>query len=73
MSHLSTAFYPLKRVGFRQQFFGKMKKTIEIFTIGFTKNRSRIFDNLTESKVKCVIDTRVNNASQLAGFAKKKI
>ncbi|WP_237395971.1 hypothetical protein [Okeania sp. KiyG1] len=50
-----------------------MKKTIEIFTIGFTKNRSRIFDNLTESKVKCVIDTRVNNASQLAGFAKKKI
>ncbi|NEN93175.1 MAG: DUF488 domain-containing protein [Okeania sp. SIO3H1] len=50
-----------------------MKKTIEIFTIGFTKKTAQeFFDNLTESKVKCVIDTRVNNVSQLAGFAKKK-
>lgn len=51
-----------------------MKKTIEIFTIGFTqKTAQEFFDNLTASKVKCVIDTRVNNVSQLAGFAKKKI
>ncbi|NEP80650.1 MAG: DUF488 domain-containing protein [Okeania sp. SIO3B3] len=50
-----------------------MKKTIEIFTIGFTqKTAQEFFENLTESKVKCVIDTRVNNVSQLAGFAKKK-
>ncbi|NEO54629.1 MAG: DUF488 domain-containing protein [Okeania sp. SIO3B5] len=50
-----------------------MKKTMEIFTIGFTKKTAQeFFENLKESKVKCVIDTRVNNVSQLAGFAKKK-
>jgi len=50
-----------------------MKKNIELFTIGFTKKTAQdFFENLTESKVKCVLDTRVNNVSQLAGFAKKK-
>ncbi|WP_293145369.1 hypothetical protein [Okeania sp. SIO3I5] len=50
-----------------------MKKTIELFTIGFTQKTAQdFFENLTKSKVKFVIDTRVNNVSQLAGFAKKK-
>ncbi|MGD1716546.1 DUF488 family protein [Dapis sp. BLCC M172] len=50
-----------------------MTKTIELFTIGFTKKTAQdFFENLTQSKVKCVIYTRVNNVSQLAGFAKKK-
>ncbi|NEQ40739.1 MAG: DUF488 domain-containing protein [Okeania sp. SIO3I5] len=50
-----------------------MEKTIELFTIGFTKRTAQdFFENLTKSKVKCVIDARFNNVSQLAGFAKRK-
>lgn len=50
-----------------------MEKTIELFTIGFTKKTAQdFFENLTKSKVKCVIDARFNNVSQLAGFAKRK-
>ncbi len=50
-----------------------MEKTIELFTIGFTKKTAQdFFENLTKSKVKCLIDARFNNVSQLAGFAKRK-
>ena len=42
-----------------------------IFTIGFTqKNAEKFFELLTENKVDLVIDIRLNNTSQLAGFAK---
>ena len=45
---------------------------MEIFTIGFTKkNAESFFGFLRESKIKTLIDVRLNNVSQLAGFAKR--
>ena len=41
-------------------------------TIGFTKKSAyRFFDLLRQSGTKRIVDVRLNNASQLAGFAKK--
>ena len=43
-----------------------------IFTIGFTgKPASVFFDLLRRAGIKTVLDTRLNNTSQLAGFSKK--
>lgn len=43
-----------------------------LFTIGFTKKNAEIFfTTLKDNGVKRVIDTRLNNVSQLAGFAKR--
>ena len=45
---------------------------ITIFTIGFTKKTAEeFFTLLTKAGVKRVIDIRLNNVSQLAGFAKR--
>ena len=45
---------------------------MKIFTIGFTKTSAEsFFTRLKEAGVKKVIDIRLHNASQLAGFAKK--
>jgi uncharacterized protein (DUF488 family) len=45
---------------------------IELFTIGFTKKPAReFFTNLKDAGVKRVVDVRLNNNSQLAGFSKK--
>ena len=42
-----------------------------IFTIGFTQKRAQVFfDLLNENKIDLLIDIRLNNTSQLAGFAK---
>ena len=50
-----------------------MSQLIELFTIGFTqKTAEDFFEILINSGVKRIIDTRLNNASQLAGFAKQK-
>lgn len=50
-----------------------MSKDINLFTIGFTqKNAEQFFETLLTSKVQRVIDTRLNNVSQLAGFTKRK-
>ncbi|MDJ0659104.1 MAG: DUF488 domain-containing protein [Crocosphaera sp.] len=50
-----------------------MSKTINLSTIGFTqKTAQEFFELLKKGNVKRVIDTRLNNVSQLAGFAKKK-
>lgn len=44
---------------------------ITLFTIGFTKKNARkFFTLLKEAGVKKLVDIRINNASQLAGFAK---
>jgi uncharacterized protein (DUF488 family) len=44
----------------------------EIFTIGFTAKRAEDFFDLLKAKnVKAVLDVRLNNKSQLSGFAKK--
>ncbi len=45
---------------------------MKIATIGFTKKPARrFFELLRESGARRVVDVRLNNASQLAGFAKK--
>jgi uncharacterized protein (DUF488 family) len=45
---------------------------MKLFTIGFTKSSAEhFFARLAAAGVKTVIDVRLNNASQLAGFAKK--
>lgn len=47
--------------------------SIDINTIGFTKKTAEEFFGLIrESGAKRVVDVRLNNVSQLAGFAKKK-
>jgi uncharacterized protein (DUF488 family) len=44
---------------------------IKIFTIGFTsKTASQFFTLLRKNGVEKIVDTRINNVSQLAGFAK---
>jgi uncharacterized protein (DUF488 family) len=45
---------------------------MKVFTIGFTKKSARqFFDTLRRSGAKRVVDVRLNNVSQLAGFAKR--
>lgn len=45
---------------------------MKIFTIGFTKKTAEtFFTALREAEVKTLVDVRLNNVSQLAGFAKK--
>lgn len=49
-----------------------MKAGIDLHTIGFTKkNAERFFGMLKKAGVKRVLDVRLHNVSQLAGFAKK--
>jgi uncharacterized protein (DUF488 family) len=49
-----------------------MNNSINLFTIGFTKkNAQQFFDILIQAGVRRVIDTRLNNVSQLAGFTKR--
>jgi len=44
---------------------------IKLFTIGFTgKPAEKFFNLLTGSGVRNIVDTRINNVSQLSGFAK---
>jgi uncharacterized protein (DUF488 family) len=46
---------------------------VKLFTIGFTKKTAeRFFETLRKSGAKRVVDVRLNNVSQLAGFAKKQ-
>lgn len=46
---------------------------MKVFTVGFThKSAEQFFGKLRQSGAKRVVDVRLNNVSQLAGFAKKK-
>jgi len=46
---------------------------MKIFTIGFTKKSAReFFGKLKDPGIKRLVDVRLNNVSQLAGFAKKE-
>ena len=46
---------------------------MEIFTIGFTKTSAReFFGKLTRARIERLVDVRLNNSSQLAGFTKKE-
>jgi len=43
-----------------------------LFTIGFTKKTAeQFFSKLKQAQIRCLLDVRLNNTSQLAGFAKK--
>lgn len=43
-----------------------------LYTIGFTKKKAQqFFELLKKNNIKCLIDIRLNNVSQLAGFAKR--
>jgi uncharacterized protein (DUF488 family) len=45
---------------------------MEIYSIGFTqKNASQFFDTLKANGIERLLDVRLNNTSQLAGFAKQ--
>ncbi|EHK8987359.1 DUF488 domain-containing protein [Vibrio vulnificus] len=45
---------------------------MNIYTIGFTKkNAETFFDFINRANVKTLYDVRLNNVSQLAGFAKR--
>jgi uncharacterized protein (DUF488 family) len=45
---------------------------MKLFTIGFTKKSAEVFfTRLCEAGVKRIVDVRLNNVSQLAGFSKK--
>lgn len=46
---------------------------MKLYTIGFTKTTAEsFFSRLSKAGVKKVVDVRLNNVSQLAGFAKKQ-
>lgn len=48
-------------------------RPIHLYTIGFTKKSAEaFFTKLREAGVRRVIDVRLNNVSQLAGFSKKE-
>jgi uncharacterized protein (DUF488 family) len=45
---------------------------MNLYTIGFTKkNAKEFFETLRKNRVKTLIDIRLNNKSQLAGFTKQ--
>jgi uncharacterized protein (DUF488 family) len=47
-------------------------EVVPVFTIGFTKkNAAQFFEKLRAAGVKRVMDVRLNNSSQLAGFSKR--
>ena len=49
----------------------KYNDMITLYTIGFTKKNAKLFFKLLkDAGVKKLVDIRINNASQLAGFAK---
>lgn len=45
---------------------------MKLFTIGFTKkNAETFFSKLKQPELVCLVDARLNNVSQLAGFTKR--
>jgi uncharacterized protein (DUF488 family) len=49
-----------------------MSDIIKVYTIGFTQTSAeQFFGRLIKAGVKKIVDARLNNSSQLAGFAKK--
>lgn len=51
----------------------RLKIMITLFTIGFTKKSAEVFfELLKKNNVKQLVDVRISNGSQLAGFAKGK-
>ena len=50
-----------------------MSNSVNVYTIGFTQTTAEgFFNRLIKAKIQRVIDVRLNNTSQLSGFAKVK-
>ena len=50
-----------------------MDREINLYTVGFTKKSAQeFFELLSSAGIKRIVDTRLNNVSQLSGFAKKR-
>ncbi len=48
------------------------KMPLQLFTIGFTKkNAEAFFTTLRNANIRRVLDIRLNNVSQIAGFTKR--
>lgn len=46
---------------------------MEVYSIGFTKKSAEQFFGILKSRdIRCLLDVRLNNVSQLAGFAKRE-
>ncbi len=46
---------------------------MKLYTIGFTQKSAReFFEKIKNNKIELLLDVRLNNVSQLAGFAKNK-
>jgi uncharacterized protein (DUF488 family) len=46
---------------------------VEIYTIGFTQTTAEhFFQRLNDARIERLLDVRLNNSSQLAGFAKAR-
>ena len=46
---------------------------MDIYTIGFTKKSAEdFFETLRQNSIEQLVDVRLNNTSQLAGFAKRR-
>lgn len=46
---------------------------MDIYTMGFTqKNAEQFFEKILQNKIEILVDVRLNNQSQLAGFTKGK-
>lgn len=51
---------------------GNNNNHVKVYTIGFTKKTAReFFTSLMRAQVRTLIDVRLNNVSQLAGFTKR--
>ncbi|WP_420389362.1 DUF488 family protein [Marinobacter sp.] len=49
-----------------------MSRAIDVYTIGFTKKSAeKFFKFIRSSNISTLLDVRLNNVSQLAGFAKR--
>lgn len=49
------------------------EKTLQIYTIGFTKKTAKqFFDLLKKNGIECLVDVRLRPYGQLAGFTKKE-
>ena len=62
----------LRQVTVRRRGTTNSVNGLKLFTIGFTKTSAEhFFSRLSAAGVKTLVDVRLNNVSQLAGFAKK--
>jgi hypothetical protein len=49
------------------------RNNMRVFTMGFTKKNAELFfKKIEDNKIQILIDVRLNNHSQLAGFTKEK-